>query len=334
MFRLSAKRVFLTYPQIGDITHDEIHQHLSTFGDTYSALEYHEDGQPHIHAIVTSHIKFNIRSSNYFDYRGKHPNIQSIRDVRATSDYVGKGGATKGEPPGVPNESRAARLTTLLNESGNYEEFIRGYESIDPYGYINNYDRIRSFGTQRYESRSLIGNARERTEFKVPPEIEKWVQANLFPQPERPKCLVLIGGTRLGKTEWARSLGTHHYYPNTITTDRTKGARYCVIDDMDAWDKFPYKKQFFGCHKQIGLCLKYQKPEILEWGIPTIWLWNPENAPFEVTSPGYYNDNCNIVTVTRPLFWPRQAAYLILLRSWGHGANRATLQNYKLVMSI
>lgn len=304
MFRLSAKRVFLTYPQLGDITHDELHTFLGTHGDVYSGWESHQDGGTHLHAIVTSFTKFNIRSDRYFDYRGKHPNFQPIRDLRATSNYVGKGGVTKGEPPGIPNESRAAKLTTLLNESTNYEDFIRGYETIDPHGYINNYDRIRSFGTQRYQSGSLIGHTRERQEFKTTPEIEQWVRENLFPQPERPKCLVLIGRTRLGKTEWARSLGTHHYYPNTITMDRTKGATYAVIDDMDYWDKFPYKKQFFGCHKQIGLCLKYQKPEIVQWGIPTIWLWNPENVPHEVLIDGYYKQNATIINIYNPLFLP------------------------------
>nr|UBJ26205.1 replication-associated protein [Red panda feces-associated genomovirus] len=297
-FRLSAKRVFLTYPRLpDDVTHSDLHQYLTKWGDVYSCLEAHKDGGQHVHAIITNSTKFNIRREDYFDYCGRHPNIQPVADVRACSAYVSKGGDTQGIDPSTDGASRTTRLTTLLNESRDYDEFIRGYEQIDPHGFINNFDRIRSFGCQRYQRRGHV-ELRSRIEFNhVPPIIDEWVAANLFPQPERPKCLVLIGPTRLGKTEWARSLGTHNYYPNTITMDRDASARYCVIDDMDYWDKFPYKKQFFGCHKEIGMCLKYQKPEIVTWGIPTIWLWNNENVPHDVLVDGYFQDNSVVVYI-------------------------------------
>nr|UBJ26199.1 replication-associated protein [Red panda feces-associated genomovirus] len=302
-FRLNAKRVFLTYPQANEVQHHELHTHLSQFGNCYSCRELHSDGGVHYHAILTSPTKFNIRRSDFFDYNGRHPNMGPVKQLGACADYIGKGGDTLGTSPVTTTPSRSAQLTCLLIQHVPHEEFMQRYSEIDPFSYINNYDRIRSFSIHHSSSGECTEINRDRSSFKETPLMSQWVMANLFPQPERPKSLVLIGGTRLGKTEWARSLGTHNYWPNTITQDRIKGARYAVIDDMDTWDKFPYKKQFMGCHKEIGLCLKYSRPEKLTWGIPTIFLWNPEAVPYEVVNPGYYHDNCTIITINTPLFW-------------------------------
>lgn len=301
-FRLNAKRVFLTYSQTNDVSHHDLHTHLSQFGSVYSSRESHADGGQHFHAIITSPTKFNIRRPDYFDYNGRHPNMEPVRALRACCDYIGKDGETLGENPGTNATSRSTRLQALLVQHVPHEEFMHRYSEIDPFSYINNYDRIRSFSLHHSSSRTCTEINRDRSLFKETPQMTAWVNANLFPQPERPKSLVLIGTTRLGKTEWARSLGTHNYWPNTITQDRDKNARYAIIDDMDAWDKFPYKKQFMGCHKEIGLCLKYSRPEKLTWGIPTIFLWNPECVPYEVLQPGYYYDNCTIIELTSPLF--------------------------------
>jgi hypothetical protein len=59
---------------------------------------------------------------------------------------------------------------------------------------------------------------------------------------------VLYGGSRVGKTEWVRSLGRHTYWQGVIDPKRWDAqARYVVVDDvpfrfLNAWKQILGKK--------------------------------------------------------------------------------------------
>jgi len=96
---------------------------------------------------------------------------------------------------------------------------------------------------------------------------------------ERPVSLLLIGPSRVGKTEWARSLGPHMYFCGQFNLDDwDDGARYIVLDDFDI--RFvPQWKSFFGAQKTFTLTDKYRKKRTVTWGRPLIWICNPDMDP-------------------------------------------------------
>lgn len=102
----------------------------------------------------------------------------------------------------------------------------------------------------------------------------RW-SANPYSQLDRPKSLVIWGASRLGKTEWARSLGHHMYFNGLFDLgewDHT--AEYAVFDDWSDWSKFYFYKQFMGAQRQFTLTDKYRKKRTVRWGKPCIILAN------------------------------------------------------------
>lgn len=303
MFRVTAKNIFLTYPQANDISHQDLFDHLFTLADNvYSCIEQHSSNGVHFHAICSWVSKKDIRNERYFDFGGHHPNIAGCRDLRRSIQYIEKDGQTLGRAPTDLRSDRQSRLKTLLDESQTYEDFIRGFEEVDAHSSIIHHEAIGSYAAKRFR-RELHYTPRDRSTFTVPQALNDWVTCNLFPQIERPKCLILYGGTRLGKTEWARSLGEHSYWNNYVTVEgRNINARYAVIDDMESFDRFNGAKSFFGCQKVVGFNPKYSKLQQWSWGIPTIWLFN--ELPLGITFPdnNYYVQNSVIIKIDNPLY--------------------------------
>lgn len=93
-FELSARNVFLTYPQCNISKEEMLEYILTLYPSDYICVaeEKHEDGSPHLHAFVTWTKKHNIRNVRYFDYKGFHPNMKGTRDIDGTLKYVKKDG--------------------------------------------------------------------------------------------------------------------------------------------------------------------------------------------------------------------------------------------------
>lgn len=93
-FRLNAKKVFLTYPKC-KLTKEELLDKLpnkESIEQYYIARELHEDGEPHLHAILVYNYKLNIKSEKHFDIGDYHPNIQSVKKLDNAISYVCKDG--------------------------------------------------------------------------------------------------------------------------------------------------------------------------------------------------------------------------------------------------
>lgn len=91
-FRINAKSFFLTYPQC-QLQKEELKAFLDTKGRIIFlliGLEHHEDGQPHLHALVTFDKKLNVKRQTFFDTNGYHPNIQAVKNLQAVKNYIQK----------------------------------------------------------------------------------------------------------------------------------------------------------------------------------------------------------------------------------------------------
>lgn len=122
---------------------------------------------------------------------------------------------------------------------------------------------------------------------------------------ERPRSLVLVGKSRIGKTEWARSLGKAMYFCNLFSIDDwDDAAQYTILDDIDI-KYFPHWKFFLGCQKEGVLTDKYRKKRRIRNGKPCIWLCNPDMDPrgaLSRTECGWLDLNCDFVEVNENLF--------------------------------
>lgn len=116
---------------------------------------------------------------------------------------------------------------------------------------------------------------------------------------------MLIGNSRLGKTEWARSLGKAMYFCNLFSLDDwDDDAQYIILDDIDI-RFFPHWKFFLGAQREGVLTDKYRKKRRVRNGKPTIWLANRDGDPMGTlsgTEREWINLNCERVEIYDPLF--------------------------------
>ncbi len=142
--------------------------------------------------------------------------------------------------------------------------------------------------------------------FNLPQSIENYLSGNFaHPRPVRPKTLILVGPSRLGKTEWARSLGPHVYIQSQYSVDAfSVKFGYIVWDDIP-WDRIPNKKAFLGCQRNpFYLSDKYRgKQQITLSGAPSIILTNdyPGFGPIPADM-AWYTANTKIIVINDPLF--------------------------------
>lgn len=92
---MDATTFFLTYPQ-SDFTHEQVYGFLQSIKPVVwarVAIESHESGDPHCHAVVRFGARVKTRSDNrVFDFLGRHPNIQVPRRIKDVLEYCAKDG--------------------------------------------------------------------------------------------------------------------------------------------------------------------------------------------------------------------------------------------------
>jgi len=310
-FRLSAKYVFLTFPQSGALPHDALHQRLKLIANVdkvYSCREQHAEDGEHHHAIISGQRKFNIRNERYFDIeygdRTFHPSIEAVRNLEQSNVYIGKDGVTLGDPILGARPGRKDDYRRILQEAEDGAGFLEGIKQIDPVNYVLNHQRLEYFADTKFRKPISYGSFYERESFtRVPGECDRWVREELFNGRERPKALVIIGEPGWGKTKWAQSLGVpFNYWMRYITGRKTMGARYAILDDFDEIKRSEFKG-FWGAQEVIGVKVSngVSGHKQWEWGIPSIWLFNE--------CPEYLNDvnsyeykRSIVVTLQTPMF--------------------------------
>nr|QTE03573.1 MAG: replication-associated protein [Tarsiger cyanurus CRESS-DNA-virus sp.] len=138
----------------------------------------------------------------------------------------------------------------------------------------------------------------------IPAALSQWVREEL-PKQDRPKCLVLVGPSRLGKTQWARSLGRHMYWRGTTNVTKwDSAAKYLIFDDIE-WQFIPQKKSLLTCMGAATVTDKYKGKKDIMVDKPAIVLCNEFDID-SIPESAYWRKNLCIVNVTEPLFQSRQ----------------------------
>ncbi|ACZ56372.1 replication-associated protein [Tomato leaf curl Sudan virus -[Wad Madani]] len=335
-FKINAKNYFLTYPQCS-LSLSEALSQLQNLETPVNKLyikicrELHENGEPHLHALVQFEGKYQCKNNRFFDLVSPsrsthfHPNIQGAKSSSDVKSYIDKDGDTidwgefqiDGRSARGGQQSANDAYAAALN-AGSKSEALRIIKELAPKDYILqfhnlncNLDRIFQEPPAPYISPFLSSSFNQ-----VPEELEVWVSENVMSsaaRPWRPNSIIIEGDSRTGKTMWARSLGPHNYLcghldlsPKVYSND----AWYNVIDDVDP-HYLKHFKEFMGAQRDWQSNTKYGKPIQIKGGIPTIFLCNPGptssykeylDEEKNISLKNWALKNATFVTLYEPLF--------------------------------
>lgn len=304
--RIAALHIFLTYP-VTDLTTEEVLNFLrSKTAPTYTiekyciARELHSTGEPHIHALLKFTKKIEIRdATRYFDLGTRHPNIQVPRRVLDVLKYIKKDGNFIEDWP-------LTKTWDAIVTSKSKEEFWANIKEQHPKEYLLNMEKLEYASKQLFKEKTEFISPWKPTDFQVHPLMSQWVtDLALKKKGHRMKALVIVSADPcVGKTSWARSIGSHIHLTGTITPhDVTKeGATYVILDDLYRWD-FPFLKPYIGCQERVNIVGKYFKPRTINWDIPAIVTTNEEFwEEYSPSNKEYFRKMTTIIHIRNTLF--------------------------------
>lgn len=111
----------------------------------------------------------------------------------------------------------------------------------------------------------------------------------------------------MGKTEWARSLGSHIYFCGIYSASeafRAHEVEYAIFDDLQGGMKFFFGfKNWLGCQQQFQVKALYKDPVLITWGKPCILLSNTDpRMEMSDADNEWLEGNVSFVYVGHPLF--------------------------------
>lgn len=182
-------------------------------------------------------------------------------------------------------------------------EYISMCSAGDPSGVAKSFNSIKKHAEYLFptdEFKQYTAPKSVTCAWTLTDQLKDWVK-NEFTKSDRPKCLVLVGASRLGKTAWARSLGRHMYWRGmTNVTCWDERAKYIVFDDIE-WKFIPQKKSLLTCMGDATVTDKYKgKKDIVVDKVAIVLLNEFDIDSIEESS--YWKKNLSVVHVDQPLF--------------------------------
>lgn len=183
-FQLNAKHVFLTYPQVGDLDHGSVLARLDELGcaEKLLGIERHTDGGIHFHVLARWDAPLRTRDRRLFDVEGRHPNIQSVRDVRSVYQYVTKGGVVHGS---FELHGRKRRRDDVFGDAcaaPDGEQFLGIIRDGCPRDFVIFHKQLETFVAKKYKAEEEeYEHPATSKPFVLPDDIAGWVE-NEFPK--------------------------------------------------------------------------------------------------------------------------------------------------------
>ncbi|AJD07519.1 replication-associated protein [Sewage-associated circular DNA virus-36] len=339
--RTNAQRYFLTYSQAHALDIDDLANFLHALAPSWLEIvqENHQDDGIHYHVVLCFDERFQ-RALDVFDLDNHHPNIAIIKnasgDLNNRRHYIRKGADrpkesehtiadhkkgpcdyiiepdTRGEVP--PYSTSAGRLNWggILESAKSEEEFLILVRVNQPTEWVLRNDSIVKYAKTHYKAAREPEKVYPPESWVVPPALDDWVAEvfsdvstrGVLPRPDRPKTLLLVGPTRLGKSVWAKSLGRYSYMCGMWHSDEfDESAQYLILDDFEFDFFHGMRKAIWGAQEVFTTTDKWRKG-VARWGKPTIWICQEEHNPFtavnrktglavmDETERDWYKQNC------------------------------------------
>lgn len=305
-FRFNHTQVGLTYSQALGLCKDDIATFFNNWKlnikediisiDRYIIAEEHhqpkegdEIGGVHFHCYIHLTKKLRTRNCRIFDIEDAmggyyHPHIDKIRGFKNMVTYI-----TKEDKDPLANFDYKSGSKEEVDWDDVYgreyksaKDFLDYFNCNYPKYFTGHYLNLKALAYDRYESAIKEYIPKHSVFPNLPLACKSWVDVYLHGDFERPLSLILIGESRTGKTEWARSLGRHMYFNGYFNLDLwDEEAEYAVFDDFDIDGKkleeyFRSWKCWFGAQKEFNITDKYKRKMNVRWGKPIIFISNNE----------------------------------------------------------
>jgi len=174
-FEFNAKRVFLTYPQVGDVPRSAVVRRLRLLGPDKLCVstERHTDGGLHFHALAQWSRPLHTRDQRHFDVDGLHPNIQPVRNLRAVYRYVTKDGDFEGDVFEFGRESCYGKAVSAADRS----EFLSVIRDEDPRSYVLRHGDVTRYADKHWpEKKEEYKHPSDSSPFILPDDLTSWVE--------------------------------------------------------------------------------------------------------------------------------------------------------------
>lgn len=203
------------------------------------------------------------------------------------------------------NLPRAERVCRRALQADRRETALEIIEQGAPSLLFRSFFGIQALLQQRFPERETPFVYKPHYAWNLPQALADWTRVE-YRKSERAKCLILVGPSRLGKTNWARSLGPHMFWRGQVNYGAwDQRAKYIVIDDIE-WKFIPQKKSILTQMGDITLTDKYVKKKNVCNDKPAIVLTN--DMPNFENDYIYWNLNSVVVLISEPLFIENQLA--------------------------
>ena len=303
-FRLSAKKLALTYPQCDKEPQAVIDKAVEVWGAAsikwmFVVRELHEDGTPHLHAAVWLGFTPDWRTTDCLDFlTGQHGNYQAMKDVTAWVTYLCKGDgprATLKIDPEKFLESRKKKQSVAFLEVARYlQDEMDVVKAVDKYpGFALQHLRKMETYVQFLEGVETGGRTRKSWEeftqeeinslpFQGQVAIAEWCNENLGKDKGfgQRKHLMIHGNTGIGKSTFVQTLAPYfRIYPvpmeeTWFDTYRDQHYDIALFEEVDPQNAKPIS--FMNTWNDGGpMCLRVKGAQRLKRkNLPSIVLTN------------------------------------------------------------
>jgi len=191
-FRLQGKGFILTWPQCNEAKEAVLERILQQYGEalTFAVVsqEMHQDGTPHLHAVLSFKAKKTFSGANCFDsLANSHGNYQTARQLRQSVKYVVKDGdfiahgITVGEFLAAAESKQSTKATIMALELAKTNN-LECLNEMDPGFVMMNLRKLKEY------------QANLQTWMMKPPKTWESLQMESIPALELSPALVKLAG--------------------------------------------------------------------------------------------------------------------------------------------